>query len=162
MKRYLNNDMFNKLLIHFWFLWWLIACWTDVVGGLAHLGYLQRPWAPDTNYPFLAASLKMYGPPEIVVAILFIAIILWSLVNTLAFLAAMISIHKQQVNWRCSAQAAYIISLSFWLAFFLADQIVMKFDLEQNHMVQAGFEFLCLFALYLLPTAANDAQHRWP
>ncbi|MEP3278328.1 MAG: hypothetical protein ABJN26_00090 [Stappiaceae bacterium] len=46
--------------------------------------------------------------------------------------------------------SAFIISLGLWFAFFLADQIFLKFDLEQNHMVQGGFQLLCFFALYVL------------
>lgn len=156
--RYLNTDFLNKLLVHFWFLWWLIAFWTDMVGALAHVGVLHEPWAPDTNYPFLTSSLSMYGVPAFVVGMLFIGIILWSAINTIAFFIAALHIHRRPNTWRASACSAYVLSLSFWLAFFLADQLVMKFDLEQNHMVQGGFEFLCLLALYLLPTTEVHRQ----
>lgn len=151
MLKQFTNDSFKKIIILFWTFWWLIAFWTDIVGAFSHLGILNASWAPDTNYPFLALSLKMYHVPEWLIAALFIAIILWSFIATLAFCWASLSLGKNRNIWMQRMQIAFIISLTFWLAFFLADQLVMKFDLEENHMVQGGFQFLTYLAMYLLP-----------
>jgi hypothetical protein len=43
------------------------------------------------------------------------------------------------------------ISMSLWLVFFLSDQVVMMFDLEENHMVQGGFQLLTFMTIHLLP-----------
>jgi len=151
MNLKLDNAAFNKILVLFWALWWLIAFWTDVTGGLAHLGLLKATWAPDGNFPFLVASLKIYHVPLLVPTVFFMLILTWSLVSTVAFLWAAAALTQAREIWVDRARMAYIISLSFWLAFFLADQFVFKFDLEENHMVQGGFELLTLFALYILP-----------
>lgn len=147
----INNELFKKMIILFWALWWLIALWTDVIGGLAHLGVLTARWAPDTNYPFLVSALKLYNVPYWVAPTLFFSIILGCLVSAIAFLWASLSLRKSPTIWMQRAKVAFILSLSFWLAFFLADQMVFKFDLEENHMVQGGFELLCFFAMYVLP-----------
>lgn len=147
---------FKKSLIFFWTIWWLIALWTDVVGALAHYGLLHAAWAPDTNFPFLAESLKMYSVPLWLTTLFFIFILLWSLASTAAFVWASVALNQPQAIWMQRAKVAYIISLGFWLAFFLADQLVMKFDLEQNHMVQGGFELLSFLAMYLLPSGSLD------
>lgn len=147
----INNLLLKKILILFWTFWWLIALWTDIVGGLAHLGVLTASWAPDTNYPSLVDSLKMYHVPAWVPQACFIAIITWSFLSTAAFCWASTGLTKQYEVWMPRAEIAFIISLTFWLAFFIADQLVMKFDLEQNHMVQGGFQLLTFFALYILP-----------
>ena len=152
MTARLNNTLFKKIIIIFWALWWLIACWTDLVGIFAHFNGLKASWAPDLNYPFLAKSLAMYHVPGWVVTVLFIGIILWSLVSMLAFYWASFSLRRSPAIWMARARVAFIISLSFWMAFFLADQLVMNFDLEQNHMVQGGFQFLSFLALYILPS----------
>lgn len=151
MKFQLTNDLFKKIIIVFWTLWWLIAFWTDVVGAFAHLGWLRESWAPDLNYPFLVTSLKMYNVPDWLTGILFIGIIAWSLLATFAFCWASVSLNKNRSIWMRRMQVAFIISLTYWFAFFLADQIVMKFDLEENHMVQGGFQFLTYLAMFLLP-----------
>lgn len=147
----LSNDNFKKTIIAFWAVWWLIALWTDLVGAFAHLGWLQASWAPDVNYPNLANSLQMYHASERVINLLFLGIIAWSFVSTAAFCWASASLLQKRSVWMLRAQIAFIISLSYWLAFFLADQFVMKFDLEENHMVQGGFQFLTYLALYILP-----------
>src|SRR5262249_42231819 len=99
MKLQLTNDFFKKIIIVFWTLWWLIAFWTDIVGAFAHLGILNETWAPDTNYPFLALSLKMYNVPDWLTIILFSGIIIWSLVATLAFCWASISLNRNRTIW---------------------------------------------------------------
>ncbi|KTC94613.1 hypothetical protein [Legionella erythra] len=149
---------FKKLIILFWFFWWLIAFWTDIVGVLAHNGWLIKTWAPDANYPFLVESLKMYPVPAWVPQWSFAGIILWSLLSTLAFGWAALALFKPDARWRRRADWAFIISLCYWLAFFLADQLVMKFDLEENHMVQGGFELLTYLSLYLLPEAQTQEK----
>jgi hypothetical protein len=151
VRHALTNEHFKKLLVVFWACWWLIAFWTDLVGTLAHVGLLTASWAPDLNYPFLASSLKMYNAPEWLIQLFYVGIIAWSLLATVAFCWASASLGKSKTVWMHRMQIAFIISLSFWLAFFLADQIVMKFDLEENHMVQGGFQFLTFLAMYLLP-----------
>lgn len=151
MKLQLTNVLFKKMIIVFWTLWWVIAFWTDIVGAFAHVGVLNATWAPDTNYPFLVESLKMYYSPSWLTATLFAAILLWSLASTLAFCWATLSLNKTRAVWMRRMQIAFIVSLAYWMAFFLADQLVMKFDLEENHMVQGGFQFLTFLAMYLLP-----------
>lgn len=147
----MNTQIFKKIIIIFWFLWWLIALWTDVTGGLAHLGLLKASWAPDGNYPFLKESLKMYSLPDWIPVFLFISIILCSLISTGLFFRVCLSLRHDKSLWMKRADTAFIFSLTFWLAFFLADQCVMKFDLEENHMVQGGFQLLTYLALYCLP-----------
>jgi hypothetical protein len=147
----INNNLFKKIIIIFWTLWWFIALWTDVVGGLAHLKIINASWAPDMNYPSLVQSLEMYHVPLWLPAFLFIGIILWSFVISWLFLWTSLGLKRTDMIWMQRAQPAFITSLLFWLAFFLADQLVMKFDFEENHMVQGGFELLTYFALYLLP-----------
>lgn len=146
-----STERFKKIIILFWTLWWLIALWTDVVGILAHNGLLQKSWAPDTNYPFLVESLKMYAVPVWFPQVCMAAILLWSLVSTLAFCRASFSLNKSSTVWMPRADLAFIISITYWFAFFLADQAVMKFDLEENHMVQGGFQLLSYLTLYLIP-----------
>ncbi|CEK11351.1 hypothetical protein [Legionella hackeliae] len=143
---------FKKFIILFWTLWWLIALWTDIVGLLAHYGVLKKSWAPDLNYPFLAASLKMYNTPEWVAQLAFLGIIFWSFLSSVAFCWASACLHREERYWLRRADIAFIISLGYWMAFFIADQLVMKFDLEENHMVQGGFQLLTFLSLYLLPS----------
>lgn len=151
MHRKLNGIHFKKIIILFWTLWWLAAFWTDGVGALAHLGWIHASWAPDTNYPFLVQTLAMYHVPDWLPVLLFIGIILWSLLASLLFCWTSLTLCGERVVWMRRAHCAFIVSMSLWFSFFLADQMVMKYDLEENHMVQGGFELLCYLVVFLLP-----------
>ncbi len=157
MHRWLSKLLsnFKKILVVFWSVWWLIALWTDIVGAMSHMGWLAADWAPDTNYPFLVSSLKMYSPPVWLTPILFIGIMSWSLISTLAFIYASVKVWTQGLKPAMRyIEIAFVVSLSYWLAFFIADQLIMKFDLEENHMVQGGFQLLTFLCFYCLPEQA--------
>ncbi len=150
----INSLIFKYLIVLFWCLWWLIALWTDIIGAVAHLGIIHASWAPDGNYPFLVQSLKMYNAPTWIPAFLYICIIIFSGISFLLFLRACCCKFTQDPKgWLKKTNQAFIFSTGYWMLFFLADQIVMKFDLEQNHMVQGGFGLLCYLAIHLLPDA---------
>ncbi|MCD6039343.1 MAG: Uncharacterized protein K0S27_743 [Gammaproteobacteria bacterium] len=147
----INNILLKKIIILFWAVWWLIALWTDVTGGLAYIHLIHASWASPNNYVALVESLKMYQVPSWLPPLFFICILGGSLLSTLAFCWAIIALRKNKSIWIKRAAIAFIISLTYWLTFFLADQAVMKFDIEENHMVQGGFQLLSFLALYLLP-----------
>lgn len=142
---------FKKIIIVFWALWWITAAATDIFGLLAHFQWIDKPWAPDINYAFLVTTLKTYPSPPWLVLILYIGIIAWSSFSASLFIFAALSLTQEKAIWLKRANWAFIVSLLLWFAFFLADQIVMKYDLEENHMVQGGFELLTFLSLYLLP-----------
>ena len=150
-----DNTLFKKIIVIFWAIWWLIALWTDIVGALAHLGLLHETWARDTNYPALVQSLSIYHLPAWLPPCLFVGIIFWSLLTTVLFCWASFGLNQKEQRWMQRARCAFIVSLTYWFAFFLADQLVMEFDLEQNHMVQGGFALLTFLALYLLPPSKS-------
>jgi hypothetical protein len=147
-----HNLLFKYIIVLFWCLWWLIAFWTDLIGAATHLKFLHASWAPDNNYPFLVQSLQMYNVPNWVPTFFYIGIIILSGICFVLFLrASYYKYNKNKVDWLGRVNVAFIVSTIYWLLFFLADQIVMKFDLEENHMVQGGFGLLCYLAIHILP-----------
>ncbi|MCP4319102.1 MAG: hypothetical protein GY789_24695 [Hyphomicrobiales bacterium] len=90
----------------------------------------------------MLTTLAPYDPPGWLPPLHYAGIILWSSASTLFFLAAAGTPLKPRERWLRRVNTAFIVSLCLWLAFFLTDQIVLKFDLEQNHMVQGGFQLL--------------------
>lgn len=146
---------FKKSIILFWTLWWFIALWTDVVGALAHLNWLKKSWAVDANYPFLVKSLKLYSPPDWLPAILYAGIIAWLLFITVLFIYTCLSLNQSYTIWLKRAERAFFVSLALWMAFLIGDQLTMQYETEQNHMVQAGFQWLTFLSLYWLPEATE-------
>lgn len=148
----LNNLHFKKIIVLFWTAWWLIALWTDIVGALNHYNILKASWAPDVNFPMLVKSLRMYHPPDWLPTLFYFGIIICSCVVTISFSFASLSCIKDAKKiWMRRAEVAFILGLTYWFMFLLADQCVMDFALEENHMVQAGFHLLTFIALYCLP-----------
>ncbi len=150
MKIDIDNCLFKKIIILFWALWWLIALWTDVVGAFAQLGWLHATWAPNDNVPYLVKCLQMYHAPLWFSSMLYVCILLFSTLSAAIFCWAACALNQEKSIWMRRARIAFIITLTYWMLFFLADQVVMQFDLEQNHMVQGGFELLSYLALYIL------------
>jgi len=142
---------FKRGIVVFWALWWLLAFLTDLIGGLKEVGVIAAPWLPHTNYPGLVEALAPYDPPGWLPPALFVGIIAWSLLSTLLLGLAASTPAQPSTRWLRRVNTAFIASLGLWLAFLLADQVAMKFELEGNHMVQGGFQLLCLMAIHLLP-----------
>ena len=148
----IKSPHYRRLITLFWATWWLIACWTDIIGGLAHLQILHASWAPDTNYPFLLKSLSLYPTPSWLPPLLFIGIICWTGIISMLFTLACYTMKSTHYN------LAFSIALSFWLVMFVADQLIMNFSLEQNHMVQGSFLLLTWLATDLLPLNTSYKQ----
>lgn len=142
---------FKQSLVVFWLLWWAFAFLTDFIGGLELLGVTSTPWFDGHNYPFLKKTLEQFGASTAVDLFFFVGIILWLLLSTFFFLIATVTPYSNKKIWLKRCDTAFIVSLGLWLTFFLADQTVMNFDLEENHMVQGGFQLLCYLTIHLLP-----------
>lgn len=91
----------------------------------------------------------MYHLPEWFSAISFLGIILFSGISSGLFVYAACTVRSSQ--WADRVNFAFIFSISYWLLLFLADQLIMNFDLEANHMVQGGFELICYLLINILP-----------
>ncbi len=142
---------FKRIIVVFWALWWMLAFLTDFLGGLYLLNVFTEPWVPHSNYPALVASLTQYDAPNWLPGVFFVGIVAWSFMSALAFIFAALTPAQPSPRWRERVNAAFIISLGLWFAFFISDQVVMMFDLEQNHMVQGGFQLLTFMAIHFLP-----------
>lgn len=158
MPDILTRPRFKQAIVLFWGLWWLFAFLTDFIGGLEVLGVLSTPWFDGQNYPFLQKTLAPFGASDPVDVALFVGIIAWALLSTLLYAIAICTPMQDKNRWMRRVDRAFIVSLGLWLAFFLADQVVMNFDLEQNHMVQGGFQLLCYLTIYLLPDEVGSAR----
>ena len=141
---------FKRVIVAFWAIWWLLAFLTDVLGGLKALGLIAPSWLGETNFEFMVQTLAPFGAPDWLPPIFFVGIITWSFLSTILLTVAAMTPIQPWPRWQRRVDAAFIVSLGLWLAFFLADQVVMKFDLEQNHMVQGGFQLLCFLVIHLL------------
>jgi len=152
----ITNRSFKQIIVVFWALWWTIAFLTDVSGGLKHLQLINFSWALDLNYPALVKALEIYSEPLWLSTFFFVGIVCWSGLSAILFWIASFTNPSRHSAWLRRTQNAFIVSLCFWLVFFIADQAIMNFSLEENHMVQGGFELLC----YLAAVVLTDHSHK--
>jgi hypothetical protein len=145
----------------YWLLWWASALWTDVTGALKVLGVLTAPWAYAENYHFLVKSLQMYSPPNWLPVVFLCAILSCLTLITLIFARACYLQCRKSAQWVVWTVYGFVASQGLWMLFFLADQLILNFSLEQNHMVQASFQLLCFGAFVGLNLyAADSAEER--
>lgn len=142
---------FKRLIVVFWAVWWLIAFLTDFIGVLKVTGVVNLPWFKVGNYADILSTITPFHLPAWLAPILYGGIVIWSFASVVLFLRAAATSRQPLQRWQRHVDAAFIVSLGLWFAFFIADQIFLQFDLEQNHMVQGGFQLLCFIALYVLP-----------
>jgi len=147
--QFINNQFFKKVIIIFWSIWWLTIIWTDSVSVLSHLGYLTSPWAID-RYSSFVEILNIYSLPFWVDALLYLSIILWSILLTILFFFTALNLRKETFVWMKYAKISFILSMILWFMLILADQIIMKYDIENLHMIQGGFQLICFLSLYIL------------
>jgi hypothetical protein len=131
----------------YWLAWWSCQLWIDVTGSMRSMGWIDAPWGYLGNYHFLVQSLEIFSVPNWFPGLLLLIIIIWLAIICLLFLLATINLIRVGDRWIFWTNHAFICSFLLWMAFFIADQLVLHFDVEQNHMVQASFEFLCFLFL---------------
>ena len=145
-------ERFKKTIIVFWALWWSIAFITDFNSGLNHMGLTHISWASTSNYTSIVNSVAFISTNKWISVFLYSGIIVWLFVSATAFIIASFYIvtKPKSAITKSWVNRAFIISLTLWLMFFLADQIIMNFNLAQNHMVQGGFELLTYLTFSIL------------
>lgn len=145
------HTRFKQIMLLTWTLWWSIAFATDFLEALQRLGWFKLSWL-SVNYPFLLTTLAKYGVPTIFAIVFYVGIILCLLIITILFWQVLLTpVHHSQ--WQTRVDRAFIVSLSLCFAFYLADQLVLDFTLEQNHMVQGSMLFISYLAFYILPNS---------
>lgn len=148
---FLSMSLFKRLIVVTWALWWVIAFLTDFLGAMQDLGWFGLVWLQTGNYPAIVQAIGPFGAPSWLAITLFAGVIVWSFLSALFLSVAAIMPARPGRYWMAWVNAGFIISLAEWFAFLIADQIVQEYDLEGNHMEQAGVQLLCFIALHLLP-----------
>jgi len=146
-----STSLFKRLIVVTWALWWVIAFFTDFLGTMQDLGWFDLVWLQTGNYPAIVQAIGPFGAPSWLSVGLFAGVILWSFLSALFLSIAAFAPTRPRDRWMAWVNAGFIISLAEWFAFLIADQIVQEYDLEGNHMEQAGVQLLCFIALHLLP-----------
>jgi len=140
----------KRALLAFW------AAWLNLLDGLKARGLLAASWPfASGNYGFLSATTARYGPPAWLNAVLFLGVIAWEGASAALFWLAWWTFRRPPgagTGWR---YAAFTSALCLWLAFAVADEVFIAYEVEGTHLRLFMAQLLTLLAVELLPEAGR-------
>src|SRR5690606_22877348 len=115
-----------------WAVWLSVVLATNAADALKALGVLAEDWTfASGNSAFVAATTARYGPPAWLNGLLFAGVIAWEAAAAALFwLAALTCRGRGQPV----VYVAFTASLSLWLAFAIADEILIAYAVESTHL----------------------------
>lgn len=137
-------------LVFFWAAWLSIVFLTNLCELLIQLGLLPESWAfASGNYGFMLATTARYTPPDTLVMVLFVGVVVWEGLAALLLWRAFGG-YRGGHGWPVLV-TAFAVSLALWAAFMLADELLMAYDVEATHMRIFTAQLVTLGVLRLLP-----------
>lgn len=135
---------FLKLaLLFFWALWFSIVFLTNVFSAMKAAGRLPPSWKfASKNYEMVAKAVSLYQAPAWVPRLLFLGVVAWQLVAAALFWYALAD--TTVVN------AAFGAGILLFAAFMIADELTMKYAMEQPHELLFIAQLASLLAMHLL------------
>jgi hypothetical protein len=118
---------FLKLaLLFFWALWFSIVFLTNVFSALKAAGRLPPGWKfASKNYEMVAKAVSLYRAPAWVPRLLFLGVITWQLGAAALFWYSLADVTV--------AYAAFSAGILLFAAFMIADELTLKYAMEQPH-----------------------------
>ena len=126
---------FLKLaLLFFWALWFSIVFLTNVFGAMKAAGRLPPSWKfASKNYGMVVKAVSLYQAPAWVPRLLFLGVVGWQLVAAALFWYALASSGAAGVLDMAAVNAACAAGILLWAAFMIADEVTLKYAMEQPH-----------------------------
>jgi hypothetical protein len=143
---------FLKLaLLLFWASWFSIVFLTNVLGAMRAAGMVEPSWKfASKNYEMVAKAVSIYGAPPWVPRLLFLGVVAWQLCAAVLFWYALAASGGSGVLQVDAANAAYATGILLWAAFMIADEITIKYAMEQPHELLFIAQAASLLVMHLL------------
>ena len=143
---------FLKLaILAFWAAWFAIVFLTNLFGALRTAGILAPEWKfASKNYEMVQKAVSVYSPPPWVARYLFLGVLAWQ------FTAAGLFAWALQASSRSGAIALPQVDMAFasgillWAAFMIADEITIKYAMEQPHELLFIAQLACLVVIHVV------------
>jgi hypothetical protein len=143
---------FLKLaLLAFWAAWFAIVFLTNLFGALRAAGVLAPGWKfASKNYEMVRKAVSLYGPPDWVARFLFLGVLAWQFAAMCLFAWALQASFAQGAIALPQADAAFAAGIMLWAAFMIADEITIKYAMEQPHELLFIAQVASLLVMHLL------------
>jgi hypothetical protein len=134
---------FLKLaLIFFWALWFSIVFLTNAFSAMKAAGRLPPGWKfASKNYEMVAKAVSLYNAPAWVPRLLFAGVIAWQLGAAALFWYSLADMNV--------ANAAFSAGILLFAAFMIADELTLKYAMEQPHELLFIAQLGSLLVLHL-------------
>jgi len=126
---------FLKLaLLAFWAAWFAIVFLTNLFGALRAAGMLAPGWKfASRNYEMVQKAVSLYGPHAGMARFLFLGVLAWQFAAFCLFAWALQASLALGGIALPQADAAFAAGILLWAAFMIADEITIKYAMEQPH-----------------------------
>ena len=138
-------------LLFFWGAWFSIVFLTNAFSAMKAGGMLPPTWRfASKNYEMVAKAVSIYAPPAWVPRLLFLGVLAWQLLAAVLFWYALAAsggsgiLHMDAVNAACAA------GILLWAAFMIADEITIKYAMEQPHEILFVAQLATLLVMHLI------------
>ena len=138
-------------LVLFWAAWFSIVLLTNVFSALKAAGRLPPGWKfASPNYALVAKAVSIYGAPPWVSRVLFLGVIAWQLAAAALFWHALVVSGGRDVIAMGAVNAAFGAGILLWAAFMIADELTIRYAMEQPHELLFIAQVASLLVVHLL------------
>ena len=142
---------FLKLaIVAFWAAWFAIVFLTNLFDLLRAAGVLPAEWKfASRNYQMVQKAVSLYEPPPWVARVLFLGVLAWQFLATCLFAWALQASVRSGSLAMAPVDRAFAAGILLWAAFMLADEITIKYAMEQPHELLFIAQVACLVLIHL-------------
>lgn len=138
-------------LLFFWAAWFSIVFLTNVFSALKASGRLAPDWRfASRNYEMVCKAVAPYGAPPWVPRLLFLGVLVWQLLAATLFWFALAASGGSGVLDMAAVNAASAAGILLWAAFMIADEITIRYAVEQPHELLFVAQLASLVVMHLL------------
>ena len=126
---------FLKLaLLFFWAAWFSIVTVTNACSALKAVGVLGPSWRfASKNYPMVVKAVSLYDAPAWLPKLLFLGVVAWQALAAALFWYALAQSGAAGIVDMAAVNLACASGILLWGAFMIADEITIKYAMEQPH-----------------------------
>lgn len=147
-----SSFLLKRCLLLFWAIWLSVVFATNAMDGAKALGWLRQNWAfASGNYRFLADTTARYDIPAWLNGLLFLGVICWEGTAAVLFWLAWLRFPESREGRGPLMYTAFLISLTLWSAFAIADEVFIAYTVEGTHLRLFTAQLATLLAIAFLP-----------
>jgi hypothetical protein len=143
---------FLKLgLLFFWAAWFSIVMLTNATSALKALGVLGPSWRfASKNYPMVVKAVSLYDATAWLPKLRFVGVIAWQALAAALFWLALASSGAAGIIDLNAASMACAAGILLWGAFMIADEVTIKYAMEQPHELLLIAQLGSLLVMHLV------------